>query len=164
MRRPIFLIFWGALAASVVVLGGFGIFTFFLGPIYIDIVGSLVQRDRSTDQALLYLFSQTCALGGAGGYLLVLQIIFSMAHSSADWFAKDSTDGERFLVGFLIPIKGVIAGAMAGGILGGIFFAVGGLDALAHAHLLVLGVSCLAGYSEQVLQRIMQYGADHGTV
>jgi hypothetical protein len=128
-RRPIFLVFWGAVLASILVAGGFLVFTFYLSELYMNVVGSLVHKDRSVNQGLLYIFSQACALGGAGGYLFVLQIIFTMAHSKEDWFASGTTDGERFLIGFLIPIKGVIAGAMAGGILGGIFFAVGGLPA-----------------------------------
>jgi hypothetical protein len=164
MRRPIFMLFWGAVLSSILVAGGFFVFTFYLSELYMDVVGNLVHKDRSENQALLYIFSQTCALGGAGGYLFVLQLIFALAHAKEDWFAAESTDAERVLVGFLIPIKGVIAGAMAGGIVGGIFYAVGGLDALAHAHLLILGASCLAGYSEQVLQKIVQYGSEHAKV
>ncbi len=160
-RRPIFMLFLGAAISLIVIGGGFAFFTFFLGEKYLSIVGNLVHKDRSVNQALLYIFSQACALGGAGGYLSVLQMIFAIAHSNEDWFSSDSTSEERLLIGFLIPIKGVIAGAMAGGIVGGIFFVVGGLDALSHAHLLILGISCIAGYSEQVLQRIIQYGSHH---
>jgi hypothetical protein len=163
--RGIFLVFWGAVLSSIFVLGGFLVFTFWLGEMYVNITGPLVHSDKSLNRALLYIFSQACALGGAGGYLSVLQILFSIAHSNDDWFSPQTTSPERFLVGFLIPIKGVIAGAMAGGILGGVFFFVGGLEALGKAHLVILGVSCIAGYSEQALQRIVQLGSDHaGTV
>jgi hypothetical protein len=82
-------------------------------------------------------------------------------HSNEDWYYPDTTDFDRFLMAFLIPIKGVIAGALAAAILGGAAFAAGGLDALARIHMLILGASCVAGYSEQVLQKIVRYVSRH---
>ena len=91
----------------------------------------------------------------------MLQTLITLAHSNESGFSGESTRAEYFLIGIIILIKGVIAGAMAGGIIGGISFAIGGLEAIARLHLLILGVSCLAGYSEQVLQKIVQFGSQH---
>jgi hypothetical protein len=160
-RQLIFIIFFGTIVSFALIFIGFPVFTFYLGTEYIRIMGDLIHHVKSINQGLLYVFSQACALGGAGGILFVLQTLIMLIHSNESWFLPESTRAEYFLTGIIIPIKGVIAGAMAGGIIGGISFAVGGLERIARLHLLILGVSCLAGYSEQVLQKIVQFGSQH---
>lgn len=159
--QKIFALFVGAAIASIIVASAFFIFTFYLGDIYMAATGTLVHANQSTSRGLLHVLAQACAIGGAGGYLFVLQIIFEIAHSDKSWLSSQSTIPEHALVGFLIPIKGVIAGAIAGGVIGGVLFAIGGLESLAKFHLLILGLSCLAGYSEQILQKIIQRGSHH---
>ena len=159
--RTIIFVFLGLALSSLLVLTIFVFVTFYLAEKYIDVTVNLVHHDRATNQALLHVFVQSCVLGAAGGALFVLQILISLAHSDENWFSPVRTEAECGLVAFLIPFKGIIAGAMASGVVGGIFFAVGGPGGLAHGHLLILGVSCIAGYSEHALQRLVRYGESH---
>lgn len=159
--RQIYVLFAGAALASLVIGAAWLFATFEFSDMYLKATERLVQTDLQTNRALYHLFTQTCALGGAGGLLAVLQILWSLARGEKIWFSPKLTFGERFLLAFLFPFKGVIAGAMSCGILGGVVFLVGGLEALAKAHLVILGVSLLAGYSEQILQKIVTYGREH---
>jgi hypothetical protein len=165
-KSLILQLFLGAVFASIVVLTGFALFSFLIGEYYLKIVGSLVHKNQEENRALLFIFSQTCALGGAGGYLRVLNIIIEYATkglSNNRIFSSAFSDRERVLMGFIITLRGVIAGAMVGTISGGILFVIGRMEAIANAHLLVLGVSCLAGFNDRVFNQIVRIGARHST-
>jgi hypothetical protein len=159
--RPIHAAFLGAASAVMIILVVFLLLVFWLAGIYTDVTGSLVHPDRNISRALFHVFCQACAFGGAGGFLFVLQIILKIANSNESWFSPRTTPEERFLIAFLIPFKGVIAGAITCGIVGGAIFVLGNLEAFGRAHLLILGICGAAGYSEKILQEIVNYGRRH---
>jgi hypothetical protein len=82
------------------------------------------------------------------------QLTNYIAHGKIALLENQELD-NCFLYAFITPLKGLVAGLVGVTIIGGVIMLAGSIDALRNAHLLVIGCGCVAGYSEQFLQRVV---------
>ena len=156
MRTKVVIVMFLATGiASLLNLALFFMVTVVLADAYIEITGQLIHAEKETNKALLHLASQCSVLGGLGGALFVMQLITNyIARGKISLLANQAVE-NYFLYALVTPLKGLIAGLVGGTIVGGVIMFAGGLPALRNAHLLVIGCACIAGYSEQFLQRVV---------
>ena len=156
MKKEIILsLITGAVLSGLICLLVFWVVTVYLSGPYIEITGKLIHNSIEDNKALLHLVSQGSVLGALGGILYVLQMLTNYIAQGAIPIIQQHDVRTYFLYAFITPFKGLIAGIIAATIVGGVIFMVGGLDHLRSAHLFVIGCSCIAGYSEQFLQRVI---------
>ena len=141
--------------ASVLALSMFYIVTAYLAEEYIRITEALIHKDTQTNKALLHLAAQSSVLGALGGTLFVMQQVTNYVGRGKLAALEDQHLDNYFLYAFVTPLKGLVAGIVGGCIVGGLVMLAGGIEALGKAHLLVIGCGCIAGYSEQFLQRVV---------
>ncbi len=154
-KKMVFAMFVAVAVTSALALALFYLVTAILADAYIQITDKLIHADKDTNKALLHLVSQSSVLGGLGGALFVMQQITNYIAHGKIAVLEDQEMENYFLYAFITPLKGLIAGLVGGAIVGGAVMLVGGIDALRNAHLFVIGCGCVAGYSEQFLQRIV---------
>lgn len=153
--KVVFAMFISASFASFISVGLFYVVTTILADHYIAITGKLIHDSSETNHALLLLVSQGSVLGALGGSLFVMQIITHYIAFGTSRIVRGQNIINYWLYGFIIPMKGLTAGIIGTTIIGGIIMMVGGIDTLADSHLFVIGSACVAGYSEQFLQNVV---------
>lgn len=141
--------------ASLLNLALFYLVSVILAEGYIQITGSLIHPNVETNKALLHLASQSSVLGGLGGSLFVMQLLTNYIARGKISLLENQDLDNYFLYALVTPLKGLIAGLVGGSIVGGIIMLAGGFTGLGKAHLFVIGCGCIAGYSEQFLQRVV---------
>ena len=145
----------GVTAASTLALSLFYFVTVVMADAYIAITGRLIHADEATNRALLHLVSQCSVLGSLGGTLFVMQLLTNyVARGKLSLIENHSLD-YYFFYATITPLKGLIAGLVGGSVIGGAIMLALGIEGLRKAHLLVIGCACIAGYSEQFLQRVV---------
>ena len=141
--------------ASLLSLALFFLVTAVLADRYIQITGQLIHENKETNKALLHLVSQGSVFGGLGGALFVMQLITNYIAQGKISLLENQALENHFLYALITPLKGLVAGLIGGTIIGGVVMLAGGIEHLRNAHLLVIGCACIAGYSEQFLQRVV---------
>jgi hypothetical protein len=141
--------------ASLLSLGLFLLVTVVLVDHYIEITGRLIHENKETNKALLHLVSQGSVLGGLGGALFVMQLVTNYIAKGKIALLENQALETYFLYALITPLKGLVAGLVGATVIGGSVMLVGGIEHLRNAHLLVISCACIAGYSEQFLQRVV---------
>jgi hypothetical protein len=136
----------GAVLSGMLALLLFYLVTNVLVDSYTAVTGKLIHHG-----ALLHVVSQGSVLGGLGGVLYVLQLLTS--RDSVEVLGPDFR--TALILSAINPVKGLIAGLIAALIAGGLLLMLGDIELLRKSHLFVIGCSCIAGYSEQFLQRVV---------
>lgn len=147
--------FSGTMLASVVNVGFFYVVTVFLVDPYMDHVGPLVHDTADDNRALLHLVTQGSVFGGLGGSLYVFQLIANYISRGAHALMIEREIQSYFLYAMIVPFKGLIAGLIGATIVGGLLMLSPLDDGLRDGHLFIIGCACIAGYSEQFLQQIV---------
>lgn len=160
MKKRVVLAMCAATAiASVVNLGLFYVVTEFLAEPYLRAVGPLVHQTIDQNRALLHLVTQGAILGGLGGSLYVFQIVTNYIATGRSAMMRDHVVRDHFMYAMVVPHKGLIAGVIGATIVGGIVMLAAGYPGLDRGHLFIIGSACVAGYSEQFLQRLVDLTA-----
>ncbi|HUK36331.1 MAG TPA: hypothetical protein VLV86_20585 [Vicinamibacterales bacterium] len=154
-KRVVLAMALATAVASVVNLGLFYLVTAYLVEPYLRAVGPLVHQTVDQNRALLNLVTQGAILGGLGGSLYVFQLITTYIASGGRALMKDHNVQDYFLYAMVVPHKGLVAGVIGATIVGGIVMLVSGYRGLDNGHLFIIGCACVAGYSEQFLQRLV---------
>lgn len=145
----------GAVVSGMLALLLFYLVTEVLVDSYIEKTGRLIHHDEGENRALLHIVSQGSVLGGLGGVLYVLQLLTRRVSTGDSVLDLGRDFRTAMVLSAINPIKGLIAGLIAALIVGGILLMLGDVDLLRKSHLFVIGCSCIAGYSEQFLQRVV---------
>ena len=154
-KRVVLAVLFGTLLSGVISFFLFYLVTTYLVDPYIKITGELIHHNIEENKALLHLVSQGSILGGLGGVLYVLQLLTNYIGTGEIPIVKQREIQNYFLYAFMTPTKGLIAGLIAATVIGGVISFFTGIDALRRGHLFIIGCSCIAGYSEQFLQRVV---------
>ena len=154
-RAIVLAMFMAMAAASLLSLALFYVVTAYLAEQYIAITSALIHKDAATNKALLHLAAQSSILGGLGGSLFVMQQVTNYIGRGRLGALQNQGIDNYFLYAFVTPLKGLVAGIVGGCIIGGSIMFAGGIEALAKAHLFVIGCGCVAGYSEFFLQQVV---------
>jgi len=153
--KNVLAMFFSTLFAAFISVAMFYLVSAILAEQYIAITGKLIHENTDTNRALLHLVSQGSVLGALGGSLYVMQVIAHYIAFGSCNIVQGQQISSYWLYGFIVPMKGLMAGIIGITIVGGIILMIGGIDLLSDSHLFVLGCACIAGYSEQFLQKVI---------
>lgn len=154
-KRVVLIMYLATLIASLVNLGLFYVVTALLAEPYLNQVGALVHETVDANKALLHLVTQGSILGGLGGSLYVFQLITNYVSSGdTNLFTLHGSE-NYFLYALIVPLKGLVAGIIGATVVGGLIMLLPIENGLRNGHLFIIGCACIAGYSEQFLQRII---------
>ena len=153
--RIVLAMFFSATIATILSVALFYLVTQFASDLYIGITGKLIHDTEETNKALLHLVSQGSVLGALGGSLFVMQVITHYIAFGTTSIVPGQKIANYWLYGFIVPLKGLTAGIIGTTIVGGVLMMAGGTELLASSHLFVIGCACIAGYSEQFLQKVV---------
>lgn len=145
----------GVVLAGAVAVALFFLVTVVLADVYIKFTGQLIHVDEATNKALLHLAAQCSVLGGLGGTLFVMQLLTNYIARGKLSLLENHSLHYYVLYATITPLKGLIAGLVGGSVIGGVIMLTLDLEGLRRAHLFVIGCACIAGYSEQFLQRVV---------
>lgn len=159
-KRVVLAMCIATVLASLTNLGLFYAVTVFLVDPYLEEVGALVHKSEEENKALLNLVTQGSILGGLGGSLYVFQLIASYIAKGDIKLMVQPGVQNYFMYALIVPIKGLVAGLIGTTIIGGALMMMPGDDWLRDGHLLVIGCACIAGYSEQFLQRVIDLAGE----
>ena len=153
--RVVLAMFISSTFATLLSVVLFYVVTHFVSEPYLNITGKLIHDTKETNKALLHLVSQGSVLGALGGSLFVMQVITHYIAFGTTSIVPGQKITNYWLYGFIVPLKGLTAGIIGITIVGGILMMVGGIELLADSHLFIIGSACIAGYSEQFLQKVV---------